>query len=80
MTGPGGIEGTFTLDEGFAGIGRLERDGHLAAAFRWQSGGAGVLDILGAGSAEITPSGAACDFQVDRWIATVAAMGPAPTY
>ena len=80
MTGPGGTEGTFALGEDFEGTGRLERDGQVACALRWQPDGDGILDMVDAGSAEVTPSAAARDFQVDRWISTIAAMGPAPMY
>ncbi len=80
MTGPGGAQGTFALGEDFEGTGRLERDGQVAGALRWQPNGDGTLDVVGAGSAEVTPSAAARDFQVDRWIATIAAMGPMPIY
>ena len=80
MRGPDGSEGTFALSEDFEGTGRLERDGRVAAALRWQADGDGILDMVGAGSAEVTPSAAARDFQVDRWVSTITAMGPAPMY
>ncbi len=80
FTGPDGTEGTFTLAAGLAGTGTIMRGRDLAAAFRWQGSGDGTLDLVGAGSAEVTPSAAARDFQVDRWVRDLAAMGPAPMY
>jgi len=80
VSAPDGTEGRFTLGDDFTGSGQITRDGQLQGALRWQASGDGTLDLLAAGSAEVTPSAAARDFQVDRWINTVAAMGPMPRY
>jgi len=75
-----GIAGEFTIGEDYAGDGQVSQDGRLAGALRWDADGAGVLELLLAGAAEVGPSGAALDFQIDRWIATVALLGPMPMY
>lgn len=75
-----GYEGAFTLGEDLDGSGQLTEGGRIVAALRWHATGLGTLDLLAAGSAEVTPSAAARDFQIDQWVATVAAMGPAPMY
>jgi len=79
-TAADGIVGEFTIDADYAGDGQISQDGQLAGALRWDAGGVGTLDLLLAGSAEVGPSGAALDFQIDRWIATVATLGPMPIY
>lgn len=75
-----GVTGEFNLTDGLAGNGSLTRNGAVVGALRWFEDGFGMLDLVDAGSAEITPSAAARDFQIDRWVANLAAMGPAPMY
>ena len=75
-----GTSGVFELDEDFGGAGNLTRDGSVMAALLWQQDGTGTLSLVDAGAVDVTPSAAACDFQIDRWVASIAAMGPAPMY
>ena len=80
FTSSAGIEGSFALGEGFEGTGEMNRGGQLLGALRWQQSVVGVLDQVTARAAEVSPSAAARDFQVDRWFTTIAAMGPSPLY
>lgn len=80
FTADGGVRGEFTLTPGFAGNGTVTRGGVAIGALRWPQDGFGTLDLIDAGSAEITPTAAARDFQIDSWVANLAAMGPAPMY
>lgn len=75
---PDGLSGEFSLSGNLPGTGQIMRDGKLAAALRWPESAAGVLDIVAASSVEVNPSAAARDFQLDRWISTIGAMGPSP--
>lgn len=75
-----GLSGEFTIGEKFGGDGVITRDGEIVAALNWQASGSATIDLLLAGTAEITPSGAALDFAVDRWIDNAAGMGPMPVY
>jgi len=75
-----GREGTFSLGEGLIGSGRLREHGDIIGALSWVSQGVGTLDLVDAGSAQVIPSAAARDFQLDRWISSIAALGPAPMY
>lgn len=79
-TAADGTRGEFELGEGLAGNGNLTRNGQVLGALRWFVDGLGTLDLLDAGSAEVAPSAAARDFQIDRWVSNIAAMGPAPMY
>jgi hypothetical protein len=78
FSGAEGLTGDFALSSNMAGSGQLLRNGKLAAALRWPESAAGVLDIVAASSIEVNPSAAARDFQIDRWISTIAALGPSP--
>jgi hypothetical protein len=75
-----GTNGIFTLGDQFAGSGTLSRDGTPIGALRWPELGAGALDLVAAGTTAVGPSAAARDFQMDRWISNIAAMGPMPVY
>jgi hypothetical protein len=39
-----------------------------------------VLEPVGSGAIETTPSAAAQDFRIDQWIGNMAALGPMPMY
>lgn len=81
FTGQDGLSGQFGLAAGFAGSGRLERDGTVIAALNWTDPSAGAeLDIVASGNADVSPSAASRAFQMDQWISTIAALGPAPLY
>lgn len=80
LVAPDGTTAQFTLDPDYAGDGTLVDDGRVLAALRWDADATGVLDLLGAQSAEVGPSGAALDFAIDRWIENAALLGPAPMY
>jgi hypothetical protein len=78
FSGAGGLAGDFSLTGDMSGAGQILRDGKLAAALRWPESAAGILDIVATSSVEVNPSAAARDFQLDRWISTIGAMGPSP--
>lgn len=78
FSGAGGLTGDFSLTGDMSGAGQILRDGKLAAALRWPESAAGILDIIATSSVEVNPSAAARDFQLDRWISTIGAMGPSP--
>jgi hypothetical protein len=80
LDGPGGTEGQFALNEDFSGSGELRQGGDLIATLRWSAAGDGVLQPVGAGAVYATASAAARDFQIDRWIGNIAALGPMPAY
>lgn len=80
FTAPDGTTGAFTLAEDFSGTGTISRNGQTTATLHWSNSFDGVLDLLSASTTPITPSAAARNFQIDRWISTIAAMGPAPMY
>jgi len=80
FTAGDGTRGSFSLGEDLAGNGTLTRNGAVVGALRWPADGFGTLDLVDAGSVEVAPSAAALDFQVDRWVANMAAMGPMPMY
>lgn len=75
-----GLRGVFTLGEQYSGDGTITRDEEIVAALGWRTPASGTLALLTADSAEVTPSGAALDFAVDRWITSSAALGPMPMY
>ncbi len=75
-----GYEGAFTLGQDMDGSGQLTKGGRIVGALRWLPTGSGTLELVAAASAEVVPSAAARDFQIDQWVSTVAAMGPAPMY
>lgn len=75
-----GTEGAFTLGADFGGSGQLTSGETIVGALGWLPTGSGTLDLVAAASAEVVPSAAARDFQIDRWVSTIAAMGPAPMY
>jgi len=80
FTTAAGIEGSFLLGLGFIGNGQLNSADALLGALSWQTAEGGTLALLGASASDVVPSAAALDFQVDRWVTTIAAMGPSPTY
>ena len=84
LTAPDGTEGAFTLDADLLGQGQLTRAGVTLGALRWwteiDGKWTGSLNLLGSGQQSVTPSAAARDFQINRWIANGAAMGPSPMY
>ena len=75
-----GTWGDFALGEDFEGSGQLTHGERLAGALRWLPTGDGTLDLVAAASAEVVPSAAARDFQIEQWFANLAAMGPTPMY
>jgi hypothetical protein len=83
-----GKAGAFTLGDNMAGSGQIRDDGRTVAALRWTSAPqpdgtrdmAGVLDIVTARSSDITPSAAARDFQMDRWVKDVTELGATPHF
>jgi hypothetical protein len=78
FSGDGGLTGDFSLSGDMSGTGQILRDGKLAAALRWPTSAVGTLDIVAASSVEVNPSAMARNFQLDRWISTIGAMGPSP--
>lgn len=80
FTASEGTAGAFTLGEDFDGSGQLKKGGKTIGALRWLPTAFGTLDLLAAASAEVTPSAAAQDFQIDRWVSSIAGMGPMPMY
>lgn len=88
FTSSDGKAGAFTLGDNMTGSGQIQEDGRTVAALRWSSTPqpdgtrdmAGVLDMVAARSSEITPSAAARDFQMDRWIKNVTELGPMPGF
>jgi len=80
LTGTDGVTGEFTLDPQYAGDGTLSEDGEVVGALHWDTSGRGGLDLLTAESAEVSPTGAALDFAIDRWIENAALLGPSPIY
>ncbi|MBM3476648.1 MAG: hypothetical protein FJX75_25525 [Armatimonadetes bacterium] len=84
LRAPQGMVGMFTLAEDFTGRGQLSRSGEVLGALRWQEtperGILGVLEPVGSRAIETTPSAAARDFRIDRWIGNIAALGPMPMY
>ena len=72
--------GTFTLSDGFGGVGQLMEANDIVAALRWADPSAGTLDIVAASTWNVTPSAAARDFQIDQWVANGAALNPMPIY
>ena len=80
FTSSDGIEGGFTLDVDFGGSGLLVREDGVIGALRWMPDGSGTLEPVAAEAADVAPSAAARDFQIDRWVSTIAAMGPGPMF
>ena len=80
LTAADGTQGTFTLNGDSSGTGQLQRGGETVGALRWTDAGVGTLDLLGASVEEVTPSAAACDFRLDKWVRNTALLGPAPVY
>jgi hypothetical protein len=84
LRAPDGTVGAFTLAEDFTGSGQLSRAGEVLGALRWwetpKDGVRGVLEPVGSGAIETTPSAAAQDFRIDQWIGNMAALGPMPMY
>lgn len=80
FTASDGSTGAFALGPSMAGSGELRKEGSIIGALQWPATAVGTLYILAAGSEEVTPSAAARAFQIDRWISTIAALGPAPMY
>lgn len=80
LTAPDGTTGEFTLDAAMLGQGHLARAGQTLAALGWNADWLGTLGLLGSGQQQVTPSAAARDFQINRWVANGAAMGPMPMY
>jgi hypothetical protein len=78
FSGADGLTGDFSLSSDMSGSGQILKNGTLAAALRWPQSAAGTLDIVAASSVEVNPSAAARDFQLDRWISRIGAMGPSP--
>ncbi|NSW56488.1 MAG: hypothetical protein HPY44_10765 [Armatimonadetes bacterium] len=79
--GSDGSSGSFNLGADLLGSGTLTDGTQVIGALNWQAGAmTGILDLLAADTTEVTPSAAARDFQIDRWITNMAAMGPAPMY
>ena len=88
FTSSDGKTGAFTLGDRMDGSGQIREEGRTVAALRWTStpqpdgtrNMAGVLDIVAARSTEVTPSAAARDFQMDRWVKNVTELGPMPGF
>lgn len=80
FTAPDGTQGAFVLGADFRGSGLMTRGDRTLGALRWSVSADGDLDLLDAGTSAITPSAAARDFQIDRWVSSIAALGPAPLY
>jgi hypothetical protein len=75
-----GIVGRFGLDPDFSGSGRLQDGPRTVATLSWSADGEGDLAPVGAVAVDVSPSAAARDFAIDRWIRNIAALGPMPVY
>ena len=80
ITGPNGETGSFTLGEGMSGQGQLTRNGSQEALLRWTLDFLGILDLIGTGQAQVSPSAAAQQFQLSHWVRNAVILGPAPAY
>lgn len=80
FTAADGTIGDFALETSSAGTGQLQQGGSPVGALRWTADALGTLDLLGAGVQEVTPSAAARDFRLDKWVRNTALLGPAPMY
>ena len=80
FTTPEGTSGSFTLGGDFRGGGLITRGDRTVGALNWPATGDGYLSLLDTGTSAISPSSAARDFQIDRWVSSIAALGPAPFY
>lgn len=76
----GHYSGQFSLGSDLIGQGRLEQGGQVVAALSWDAALAGNLSVVAGGSEEVGPSAAAASFQMDQWVGSIAALGPAPIY
>ena len=76
---PDGISGDFALGPDLSGAGRFRRGSEVLAAFRWDATGAGRLDPILGPSSPASPSSAARDLAIDRWIQHLADLGPFPS-
>lgn len=76
LTGPDGLAGAFSLGADLSGSGRLEQGGKLVGALSWPDSVIGRLDLTSLGTVEITPSAAARDLAIDKWISSLAGIGP----
>lgn len=80
LVAPDGTQGAFTLGPEFEGGGLLTLGDRPVGALRWSASAEGSVDVLDAGLSAVTPSAAARDFQIDRWVLSIAGLGPAPIY
>jgi hypothetical protein len=75
-----GTKGTFNLGTDMAGGGNFVRDGSVVGVLNWDGNIVGTLSQTGVGSEEVNPAAAARDFEVDRWLAGVSRLSPAPAF
>jgi len=81
MTAAEGMTASFALTPGLAtATGELRQNGAVAGNLRWDEARVGTLDLLGAGSQAVSPTAAARDFQMDRWVANSSWLAPIPSY
>lgn len=76
LTAADGTTGSFDLGAGMSGSGQISRGGSLQAALNWTDTLTGRLDMLGLGQVELTPAAAARDLAIEKWLHSVAGLGP----
>jgi len=80
ITAAEGVTGHFTLGDGLSGSGQIRQAGTLLGTLAWDAAGEGLLTPTQAAALPVSPSGAARDFAIDRWIGSLAELGPSPRY
>jgi len=79
-TAPDSTHGVFKLGDEMAGGGNLEKNGTLVGVLNWDADINGTLNQTGLGAVDVTPLASAWDFAMDRWLAAVSRLSPAPIY
>ena len=77
---PNGLAGSFALNADFQGTGSVRDGASVAGALRWDGEVAGVLDLLGSGQMQVSPSAASLEFAAGTWLHNLGVLMPAPCY